>query len=459
MAFVAPATRDDAWLARAIDRYHELCADPALAGPQVVADFVQRQLDAGLTFGGVVQCRSLRPAFISAQRLAILRDAVASLYAALSVIETRALSDASLSAELGLNVDERALAAIDPGYADATVVSRLDTFYGDKPRVVEYNADSPAGMSYQAGQARLMRSLEIMQRFSAEYQVRELRADVALRDTLLSVWSEFARGKNIVDRAVPSIAIVDRTGIATSAEFGLIRDEFENHGIPAIIASPEDLSYEHGELRVMGRRIDLVYKRLLVADFLTHYDLRHPLVRAYADGAVCVASSFRCSISQKKKALEALGDPHHARWFSSSQRAAIDQLVAPTHGFRLAELDRIQAEKEQWALKPNDAHGGEGVKLGWLCDPSQWRTALEEAARGDYVIQERVEPSFGRYPVFDAQAPQHGAPIRRLIEDCNAYVFRGTLGGILTRLSDEAVINVSRGGQAIPTFVIAPASA
>jgi hypothetical protein len=52
--------------------------------------------------------------------------------------------------------------------------------------------------------------------------------------------------------------------------------------------------------------------------------------------------------------------------------------------------------------------------------------------------------------------PGDGASLRTLIEDCNAYVFRGSLGGILTRLSDAAVINVSRGGQAIPTFVIDP---
>jgi hypothetical protein len=457
LASVAPVTRDDAWLTRAIDRYHQLCANPALAGPAVVAEFASAQADAGLTFGGVVQCRSLRPAFITRDGLEQLRSAVGALSSAFAVVEARAPADAALAVELGLSADEQALISIDPGYAGATVVSRLDTYFDLVPRVLEYNADSPAGMSYQAGQAALMQGLPVMERFAEEFELEALRADVALRQTLLAVWSEFARGMGITDRGVPSVAIVDLPGVATSAEFRLVRDDLMAHGVPAIIASPEELTYDGEVLRSGGQRIDLVYKRLLVADFLAHYDLRHPLVRAYADGAVCVASSFRCSIAHKKKALSVLRDPARASWFSVDQHAAIDRLIAETMPYGPAHRTAMEAEQDQWALKPNDAHGGEGVTLGWECDAGGWSVALDRAATGEWVVQERVEPTFGSYPVFDAHAMKRGAQVRRLIEDCNAYLFRGALGGILTRLSETAVINVSQGGQAIPTFVIAPA--
>ena len=456
MASVAPVTHDDAWLARAIDRYHELCADPNLAGPRIAADFARAQADAGLTFGGVVQCRSLRPAFIARERLATLERTVDSLVSAFSVIEARALTDAALAAEIGMSTDEQALAAIDPGYAGASVISRLDTYFAGVPRVLEYNADSPAGMSYQAGQAALMRRLPVMERFLREFDVRELRADLAVRNTLLSVWSEFALGKGIADRPVPSVAILDLPSVATSAEFALVRDDLVASGIPAMIASPEDLRYEGFALTAGGRRIDLVYKRLLVADFLAHYDLRHPLVRAYADGAVCVASSFRCSIAHKKKSLAVLRDPKRAGWFSKDQHEAIARHVAITRPFAAAGHDAVVADKDRWVLKPNDAHGGEGVTIGSEVDAAVWRSALDHAAHGQWVLQERIEPTFGVYPVFDQLHLEHGAPTRHLIEDCNAYVFRGRLGGVLTRLSETAVINVSQGGQAIPTFVIAP---
>ncbi len=456
MASAAPATRDEPWLARAIDRYHELCSDPALAGPEVVASFAAAQVHARLTFGGIVQCRSLRPAFITPQSLDALRDAVQRFWSVIGVIERAALADASLATQLGLTEQERELIAIDPGYVDATVISRLDTFFAERPIIIEYNADSPAGMSYQAGQAHLMRDLPVFAQFATEYRLQELHADVALRETLIGVWREFSAGKSIAPRT-PSVAIVDLAEAATSAEFDLVAEDFKAHDIPAVIATPEDLRLVDGELHAFGRPVDLVYKRLLVTDFLTRYDLRHPLIRAYAAGAVCVASSFRCTIAHKKAALAALFDERWTTLFSKEQRQAIEELVAPTWPLQAFARERLEKERFDFALKPNDAHGGENVFLGWECDTAQWQDALDTARSGDYVVQRRARPSLATYPIFDAAAPQEGATLTTLLEDRNAYIFRGALGGILTRLSDSAVINVSRGGQAIPTFVISRA--
>lgn len=449
------ATPDEATLAAAIARYHELCEDPDLAGPAVVQGFVDEQRAAGLTFGGVVQCRSLRPAFITTARLNALRATVATLWDAFAVIERRAIHDTALAHELGLSAAERQLIPIDPGYDDATVVSRLDTYFAQTPRVLEYNADSPAGMSYQAGQSALMQRLPVFQRFAAEYKTATLRADVALRDTLLAVWGEFAQRRARRSR-LPRIAIVDLANAATSTEFQLVKLDFELHGIATLIATPEELRFEDGALRAQGQRIDLVYKRLLVADFLRHYGLDHPLVRAYAAGAVCVASSFRCTIAHKKRALAALSGPRNASGFSEEQRRAIAAFVPRTVALEEVVSSGATPDRMTSVLKPNDAHGGEDVVLGWECSDAQWREHLAQGATQGHILQERVPPTHERYPIFEVGSPGAGVEVRDMIEDCNAYVFRGALGGILTRLSDSEIVNVSRGGQAIPTFVLEP---
>ena len=457
MASAAPATRDDAWLAGAIARYHALCSDARLAGPDIVSSFVRAQRDAGLTFGGTVQCRTLRPAFITPSRLGRLRSAVDRLWPAFRALEQQALRDDGLARAIGMSEDERELAAIDPGYDDATIVSRLDTFFDERPCVIEYNADSPAGMSYQAGQAELMAQLPVMQRFAADHNVEPLRADVALRETLLAVWSEFATRKGIGERPLPSVAIVDLTDAATGTEFQLVARDLEAHGVRTVIATPDDVTYHDGRLMALGREIDLVYKRLLVADLLAHFGMGHPLIRAYAAGDVCVASSMRCTIAHKKKALGVLlADPGNASWLPARERAATCELIAPTRPYADADRELLVATQPSWVLKPNDAHGGDDVTVGLEAGPDLWRRALDRAASNGYVVQQRVAPTHGIYPVFDPDAPQDGARLRSLIEDCNAYVFRGVLGGVLTRLSDDPVINVSRGGQAIPTFVLTP---
>jgi hypothetical protein len=287
-------------------------------------------------------------------------------------------------------------------------------------------------------------------------RVEELHADVMLRETLVAVWREFAGRKGWAAPRLPSVAIVDLAGAATSTEFTLVRNDFESHGIPTVIATPEDLSYGDGELRAFGRRVDLVYKRLLVADFLARYDLRHPLAQAYADRNVCVASSFRCTIGQKKKALAAFFEPAYSSLFSAEQHAAITSLVAPTWPFGRVSRQRLDGDRLDLVLKPNDAHGGENVVLGWECDEARWRLTVANAGAGDFVVQQRAAAPHGVYPVFDAAHPEAGTQPARLIEDRNAYVFRGMLGGILTRLSSTGVINVAQGGQAIPTFVVYP---
>jgi uncharacterized circularly permuted ATP-grasp superfamily protein len=455
LVFAARATRDEAWLARAIDRYHELCAQVPLGGPVVATAFADAQRRNNLTYGGRVLCRSLRPALIAPQAVHELTIAIRDFWNVIRIVEQRALQDQSLAIELGLSEQERNLIAIDPGYDDATVISRLDTFHDRQPAVIEYNADSPAGISYQAGQVELMRSMPVFQRFAAEYRLEYLAADAALRDTLLGVWQEFSLRKGLARRS-PIVAILDLAGSATSTEFQLVERDLSAHGISTVIATPEDLSYRDGALHAGGRHVDLVYKRLLVADFLARYDLRHPLIQAYREGAVCVASSFRCTIAHKKRALAMLCDPSHASWFSTEQLAAVLGLVAPTWPFATFDRATVENEREDYVLKPNDAHGGESVYLGWESDESQWHQALEDASRRDYVVQRRVQVSHGTYPVFDAQAPQLGTKLVTFIEDRNAYIFRGKFGGVLTRLSESAIINVSQGGQAIPTFVIHP---
>jgi len=458
LGFAARATASDAALTRAIDRYNALCADPSLVDQNVIASLSDAMRHNGLTFDGYPQCRSLRPAFLSADRVAELGAAVGALASAFGVIERRALADPSVAHELGLSEDETALAAVDPGYVGSTAVSRLDTFFDERIQVVEYNADSPAGMSYDAGQARLVRELAVMQRFMEEYDVEHVAADQGLRESLLSVWAEFRERRMPDASAIPTVAIVDLAGAPTTAEFHLVARDFEAHGVKAFVCSPEELTYHDGALRAGGSRVDLIYRRLLVSDFLANYDVRHPLAAAYGDGNVCVASSFRCKFSHKKMALAMMCDPAKRSWFDDVQRAAIARLVPQTSALDRSSIGAAVERRESLVLKPNDDYGGRNVVVGWECEPVAWRNAVEDAAVvGGFVIQSRAIARYEDFPIFDPDAPQRGHRIQRLLADCNPFIFRnGEVGGYLTRLSPTAIVNVARGGQAIPTFVISP---
>ena len=68
--------------------------------------------------------------------------------------------------------------------------------------------------------------------------------------------------------SVPQIAIVDLKGLPTQKEFELFKEFFEAEGYPTIICSPDELVFEKGRLRVGEFAIDIVYKRLLVNEYL-----------------------------------------------------------------------------------------------------------------------------------------------------------------------------------------------
>ena len=103
-------------------------------------------------------------------------------------------------------------------------------------------------------------------------------------------------------------------------------------------------------------------------------------------------------------------------------------------------------------LKPNDEYGGKGIVLGWEVDSTEWGQAIQAALSVPYIVQERVAIPSEPYPnLIDG----HVTLIDRML-DTNPLIFYGNyMDGCLSRLSTEALLNVSAGtGSAVATFVV-----
>ena len=105
-------------------------------------------------------------------------------------------------------------------------------------------------------------------------------------------------------------------------------------------------------------------------------------------------------------------------------------------------------------LKPNDEYGGTGVVLGWETSAAAWDDALQAALRdpaGTWVVQERIPVRREILPQFDAAGH---VTMRDMLVDVAPYLFRGRMGGYLTRLSATGLANVTSGGGQVPAFVV-----
>jgi hypothetical protein len=446
-------------LQEAVEFYHHLLEEGE------VAESSRRMLDEGLErakliFGGRRLSPYLRPHFVTETDFARVTRVCETVWSAIQKVKDAAVEDAGLVDELGLTEIERELVAIDPGYRAVSPTARLDSFLtSDAFSFVELNGESPAGIAYADAAYEIFSSLPVMRRFAERYRLRTFEGRPQMLETLLEAYREFAGARAV---AKPSIAIVDLKGLPTQKEFELFREYFESRGYPSAICSPDELEFTGGRLRSGDFEIDIVYKRLLVNEYLPIMREHPALLEACRAGAVCMVNNFRSKLIHKKALFAVLTDERHARLFDDAEREAIRAHVPWTRNVREGKttkggreidlLDYVSRNSKSLVLKPNDDYGGHGIYIGWSNDPVSWEEALRAAvADGDYIVQERVKTARETFP---ALMDDGSVVFAEQLVDLDPMLFNGRVGSAFTRLSSTELANVSSGGGMVPTFII-----
>jgi uncharacterized circularly permuted ATP-grasp superfamily protein len=430
--------------------------------PEFWDEFSGRMRAARLTFGDRVHCPFLRPLFLDLSDVARV-SRVAELLAPVGErVVSAARTNPALLDAVGLTEAERALVAIEPGYERASTASRLDGFLlDDSLGFAEYNAESPAGLGYTEVLAKLFDEMPVMARFKQAYTASYFPLMSSILEALLASYREWGG-----TASPPTVLIVDFHGVPTWAEFELLAAHFTAHGVPTVVADPREVTFEHGGLYAQGRRIDLVYRRVLINDILARPDDCAALVEAYRTRAACVANTFRCKIPHKKAFFAVLTDEAHAGLLTPGERAVLQAHIPWTR--LLADvkttvdarsvdlLEHVRGAREQLVIKPNDEFGGAGVVLGWEVSDAAWHEAIERAISGTegyWVVQRRIPV---RREIFPHVETPHRVVMRDFLVDLAPYIFRGRVAGFLTRLSSTGLANVTSGGGQVPSFVVAP---
>jgi uncharacterized circularly permuted ATP-grasp superfamily protein len=418
-----------------------------------------------LTFGDRVHCPFLRPFFLDEADERRVRDVAEAIAAMGERLVTNALADPALLAEVALTEPEERLVRIDPGYRTASTASRLDAFLRPASlQFAEYNAESPAGFGYAQRLADIFQSLDVMGRFRERFEVRAYQPMDVILEALVASYREWGGTAD-----PPVIAIVDWRDVPTWSEFEILQAHFAQRGLPTLVCDPRDLEFDGHRLIADGRRIDLLYRRVLVNDIVARAEECRALVAAYEAGAVCMANTFRCKIPHKKAFFAVLTDEANRRLFSAAEQELIARHVPWTRLLRdvrttrnstpIELLDHVRAHRSDLVIKPNDEYGGTGVILGWEVDERAWDGAIARGVANDgqaWIVQERISVRLEPFPQFE---PGAGVTRRDLLVDLAPYLFRGRLAGFLTRLSASGLANVTSGGGQVPSFVVVPRQA
>lgn len=446
-------------LKEAVEYYNKLLEDGELS------ESSKKALDEGLEknrliFGGRRLSPYLRPHFVTEADWHRIIGICETVWSALQKVKEAAVGNDEILDELGITDIERELVAIDPGYAQVSPTARLDSFLTESAySFVELNGESPAGIGYADSATEIFKNLPIMQKFAERYELEGFEGSSKMLDVLLQAYEEFSGGAS--DRK-PIIAIVDLKGLPTQKEFELFRDFFESKGYTAVICSPDELEFDGEKLFFGSIAIDIVYKRLLVNEYLPIMDKYPDLLNAYRAGAICMVNSFRSKLIHKKAVFAVLTNEKYAHLFDESELAAIHAHVPWTRKFREektvnagVEIDLVDWTRQnshKLVLKPNDDYGGHGIYIGWNSSPAEWEEAIQKAlADSDYLVQERVQTSKETFPYLEADGNIY---MFEQLVDLDPLLYFGKVGSAFTRLSSTELANVSSGGGMVPTFII-----
>jgi hypothetical protein len=449
------ATNTGALRERAIAQYHELLTCDKTLAPRMFERLHDAMRENRLTYGDRPISVALRPHFLERSQFEVYTAAAELIASALEKVATAAVQSPTLMTQLGLTKMEQKLATVDPGFTRAAITTRLDGFVHEQDiKFVEYNAENPSSICDQEGLNRVLFELPAMSTLAQRYRLQQFSPAERLLGTLLATYREW-NGKGM-----PNIAILDWENLPTANEFILLRDHFVARGVRTIVCSPDELEYNRGRLRCGDFEIDLVYKRIIIHEFLARYDETHPLVRAYMNHHVCLVNPFRCKIMHKKASFELLTDERYASWFTSKERAVLARSIPWTrrmadrqttyYGDSTELIDFVRQNRARLVLKPNDDYGGHGVFFGPHLDEREWDNAIATALSADYVVQEAVDLSPEEFPIFN----QAEWKLQPMFVDTNPFLFSGKVCGAMVRLSHSPIVNVTSGGGETGFFVI-----
>src|SRR5215475_640336 len=440
------------------EQWHALLKPQVMGSRALTEQFYEKLRAEKLTFGNRVHCPFLRPFFLSPEDEQRVRTVAEKMAELAERVTTAALSEPALFKQFHLREAEERLARMHTGFGPASTASRLDAFLlPDSLKFAEYNGESPAGSGYSETLSEVFRELPVMKEFAHSFEIHSYPLSAKLLDALIASYLDWGGTSKR-----PQMLITDWREVPTWSEFEILKASFERMGVPVEIADPRDLQFDGTQLVANGKKIDLVYRRVLINDIVARPAECKALVDAYAANAVCVANNFRCKIPHVKAFFAVLTDERNAGMFSFDEREMIRTHVPWTrviadaqtayYGEHIELLAFVRRERNRLVLKPSDEYGGSGVTLGWETNESDWDAAIEKAISpngGAWIVQERIPI---RREVYPFVKPDGQVEFRDMLVDFAPYLFRGKLAGFLTRLSATGLANVTSGGGQVPAF-------
>jgi hypothetical protein len=432
-------------LDEAVARYDKLIHSPAYQdnawAQEILNGFAARRLAPN----GRQLCPVLRPHILSRRQLDAAAKASAVVYAALQRIQQLAMERPALLARFESIPAEKMLAQVEPGYPGLAAVSYAHAqIHNSTLAITGHTGQGPTSVLLTDLMSDVLFDSRPMKELRKKFKLTKLNKGT--RSLVHSIFAAYKAGsKSGTQKKFPRIAIVEvsqSVRSAAGADSQLLAEHLRQMGCPAEVVAPEQLEYRNGVLCRGDFGIEIVYRRISAQDLLVRFDLNHPLLRAYRDGAVRMVNSFRAELASKPAILSLLGDEAILSEFPAAERKLLlahipwTRVVVPAKtnvgGKSVDLIEYILQNREKLILRPNEASAETQTYLGWETEQPMWEQALRQALRTPHVVQERPAESRAVFPVMHLGRVES----REMRVDSHINLFGGKPDGATAHLTD-----------------------
>lgn len=343
----------------------------------------------------------------------------------------------------------------ETGYQRASVISRHDILFdGKNLKFIEFNTDNPGGKGWTDLLELVFKEHPLYRELTDFSDGQERNVLKGLMDSVLQCNQEFGGPSK------PRIAVTSFRDMGSRGDEEIVRDYFVEHGVEANLLDARDLEYRNGRLYSNQIRFDVVLRSIKARFFLNFPREMIDFHRGVAEKSVCMVNSWRALLGAEKSVMSFISNPMNHHYFTPEEVAVVKDHVPWTRMFdetvvlspdgREVSLKAYLLEnREQLVIKPSAGAGGEGVMVGRVTDPMEWKETVENhIGSPTWVAQEFVEIPKIKLPLIR----NNKVVVEERFLNLSPYVFGGKYVGVLGRVSSQDVINISAGGGMIPVL-------
>lgn len=389
------------------------------------------------------------PKMFSKEQVRQFEGIVETTYRIFEKIIHRYIKDASYRKLFCFPAEIEELILIPNLYDCYLPVARFDIFYHEKTGDFQYceiNTDGTAAMNRQVELNLSLAKSDLGNIIKEKYDAEWIDPIESCMDGIFEIYATYEK-----QVASPVIAIADFLEDGSSyAEFLEFQKRFALRGYTAKVCDIRKLKYQDGQLLTEeGIKIDILYRRAVTTDIISHFKEVQAFIQAVREQAVCVIGSLCTQVVHNKVLFALIQAPETMEFLTEKEQEFVRAHFPYTKRLGKDDIAKYASEPEKWVLKPEDDYCSSGVYIGADYSVKEWIILLEKCAGEVYIVQEMCEYDRTVNIDFSEEDPQFS----QYINTTGLYVFNGKLGGIFSRLAIGNGILSEVNERNVPTLV------